>query len=160
MNTGDEFALHEGKNIIGRAKCCDIMLFDRQCSRTHCMVYKIRDYHVIEDLASLNGTLVNGKPVKARRIVREHALLQVGDTVLQLSLQPVGQEVDRAVRIVTEELRFERFDSLLDKLSSAAILRHYRVLHPLNRHLYEAIWGLLRRLFHHHPPPSAPAAGN
>jgi pSer/pThr/pTyr-binding forkhead associated (FHA) protein len=48
---------------IGRSNECDVPLDDTVASRKHCVVRRVGDDFVLEDLKSRNGTLVNGAPV-------------------------------------------------------------------------------------------------
>ena len=125
MNEGDEFPLKEGKNLVGRRKHCDAVLFDRSCSREQCWIHKTRNYHLVEDLDSSNGTFVNGHRLTKRTEMEEDDLLEVGTTVLQLSLKPVGNLADRVARDVTEELTGEEYTKLFKAVASQAVRSHY-----------------------------------
>jgi DNA-binding response OmpR family regulator len=79
---GDEF-------LIGRGADCDLIIPDRQVSRHHAVVRRTVDGFVLEDLASKNGTHVNGTAVT--RPMR----LQDGDVIhvaLAVKLTFVGTE--------------------------------------------------------------------
>jgi serine phosphatase RsbU (regulator of sigma subunit)/pSer/pThr/pTyr-binding forkhead associated (FHA) protein len=52
--------------LIGREAGCDIAVADNQISSRHAIVVNEGGRHSIEDLRSLNGTLVNGKPIAGR----------------------------------------------------------------------------------------------
>lgn len=60
--------------VIGRMDECDIALDDRNVSRRHAEMRRVGDSVVVTDLASTNGTKVNGVAI------REH-LLQSGDEI-------------------------------------------------------------------------------
>lgn len=49
---------------IGRAHHCDIVLNNKQISRTHARIYLDEGAYWLEDLDSINGTWRNGKPVQ------------------------------------------------------------------------------------------------
>jgi pSer/pThr/pTyr-binding forkhead associated (FHA) protein len=52
--------------LIGRDESCDLTLEDPKVSREHAAILKSAGpFHVIRDLGSANGTLVNGQPVRA-----------------------------------------------------------------------------------------------
>lgn len=59
---------------IGRLSDCDVPLSDPQSSREHAEIRPVPGGHLLTDLASTNGTLVNGV------VIREH-LLANGDTI-------------------------------------------------------------------------------
>lgn len=65
--------------VIGRETDCDIIIPSRQVSRFHARITSTEKGMVLEDLASKNGTHVNGN------IVLEPVLLQDGD-VIQIAL--------------------------------------------------------------------------
>lgn len=63
------------KASIGRTEENDIHVSDQSVSRTHTLIQKQEDGSVrIRDLASKNGTLLNGKKI-------DHADLQIGDLI-------------------------------------------------------------------------------
>jgi general secretion pathway protein A len=56
--------LTPGRLSIGRATDNEVQLEARYISRHHCMVETVGDVSTVEDLGSVNGISVNGKPVK------------------------------------------------------------------------------------------------
>lgn len=64
-NTGREYALN-GSVLIGRDLACDIRVGAGQASRRHARILREDGAFFIEDLGSVNGTLVNGKLIQAR----------------------------------------------------------------------------------------------
>jgi len=114
LNQDDEFTLHEGKNIIGRAGDCQVVLFDKKCSRHHCAVIKRGQHYAIEDLASTNGTLLNGKTLK--KIPKSFKLddkIKIGKTVLVLSAKAIGGVLDQTASDAAEDLQQSQFGKLL-----------------------------------------------
>ncbi|HEX8118204.1 MAG TPA: sigma 54-interacting transcriptional regulator, partial [Pyrinomonadaceae bacterium] len=71
---GSAFELGEAALSVGRDSTNDVRLPDSLLSRRHCRVERAGERFVLKDLESLNGTFVNGRPV------REQALLD-GDRV-------------------------------------------------------------------------------
>jgi hypothetical protein len=67
---------------IGR-KDCDLILDDRLISRRHAEIKFIDNNLVIEDLASTNGTKVNGKNVKKKQLV-PNDLISIGPANLRI----------------------------------------------------------------------------
>jgi hypothetical protein len=67
--------------IIGRNPPAEILLNEPAVSRQHCSIHLRRNDWLVEDLASQNGTLVNGAPV-SKEVLRPGDRIQVGDTVL------------------------------------------------------------------------------
>jgi serine/threonine-protein kinase len=63
-DTGKQTRLFKAANLIGRSSECDIVLRSREVSKHHCRILLEANQVVVEDLDSVNGTLVNGSPVK------------------------------------------------------------------------------------------------
>lgn len=70
---GQEFAFtNPSQVILGRSRSCTLRLAaDATVSRQHCLV-EVDEYGAwVQDLGSLNGTLVNGEKVGQRRFIPE-----------------------------------------------------------------------------------------
>lgn len=114
-NRGDEFPVHEGKNIIGRSQNCSVVLFDKKCSHQHFQLYKSGHRYSICDMASRNGTLLNGKFISdSFTNCKVGDLIQAGETMLQLSEKPIGNLVDQTATDVAEELQSKNSTKILD----------------------------------------------
>lgn len=62
--------------VVGRSSVCDLVLLDRRVSRMHARIGQDEHgNHVVFDLASGNGTHVNGSPVRCK-------VLEVGDEIV------------------------------------------------------------------------------
>jgi hypothetical protein len=57
--------------IVGRDYKADVRLQDERVSRRHIKVYSSGEDWYVKDLASLNGTFVDGVPIDVRKIERE-----------------------------------------------------------------------------------------
>lgn len=66
--------LDGGPLTVGRSEDCDVTLPLETVSGRHCRLYKKRCCWFVEDLGSRNGTRVNGRSVRIRR-------LRPGDTL-------------------------------------------------------------------------------
>jgi pSer/pThr/pTyr-binding forkhead associated (FHA) protein len=72
--------------VVGRHSGCDLRLDDPLVSRWHCAL-EWRDGRVwVEDLQSLNGTLLNGESLDGPRPVEDFDLLQVGSCLFLVRL--------------------------------------------------------------------------
>ncbi len=71
-NAGARFLLDRDRVVVGRHPDCDIFLHDVTVSRRHSEIRRTARGFELEDLASLNGSYVNGQRVDAQ-------LLQTGD---------------------------------------------------------------------------------
>lgn len=67
-NQGKTYQLNQDEIIIGRDINCLIRIMDTRVSRNHCKIVKTRKEFVLIDLNSKNGTLVNGKQIKSKRL--------------------------------------------------------------------------------------------
>jgi pSer/pThr/pTyr-binding forkhead associated (FHA) protein len=83
---GMTYDLGEDEVVIGRNPTTDITLLDEGISREHAMVLFDEDApgFVIEDLASTNGTKVNGKRVRSAPL-SEGDEIQIGQTLFRFS---------------------------------------------------------------------------
>jgi response regulator RpfG family c-di-GMP phosphodiesterase len=63
------FQLGDGqKLVLGRGEDADIQILDSGLSRQHCCIEKRGDDYFVTDLASTNGTWVNGEQVERRQL--------------------------------------------------------------------------------------------
>ena len=90
MNGGFEgmaYDLNEEEVIVGRNPTTNITLLDEGISREHALVLFDEDVpgYVIEDLASTNGTKLNGKRVRSA-LLAEGDQIQIGQTVFRFFL--------------------------------------------------------------------------
>ena len=79
---GRRVRLGEDTTTLGRNADCTVTLADPRASRRHAEIRPSADGFLVVDLGSMNGTLVNGTPV------REHVLhdgdeISVGATVMR-----------------------------------------------------------------------------
>ena len=68
---------------IGRSAPADIVLSDRQVSRTHCKVELDGDGLRITDLSSTNGTFIDGQRIDRPAVLAVGATLRVGEVSLR-----------------------------------------------------------------------------
>ena len=74
-----------GTYTIGR-RDCDIILDDEKVSRKHASVVIIREaQYAVQDLASRNGTFVNGVRL-TRRNLQHNDLIRIGNTTLRFTV--------------------------------------------------------------------------
>jgi len=69
------------KHIIGRADDADLVLSNRQVSRHHALVHYDKKNYVIDDLNSINGTIINGKKI-SKHILRPGDEISIGDFLI------------------------------------------------------------------------------
>jgi pSer/pThr/pTyr-binding forkhead associated (FHA) protein len=77
-----KFELTSGEMLVGRHPSCDLRLNIETVSRRHARIVCEEDGFYVEDLDSLNGTLVNGEAIHGRRRLADGDLIEVQHTVL------------------------------------------------------------------------------
>ena len=80
-NAGQVFTLNELFQTIGRAAGCDIHIPDQTLSRQHARIRVTANGCVVEDLASTNGTYVNGQRITGPTLLRSGDTLQLGELI-------------------------------------------------------------------------------
>lgn len=75
---------------IGRASTADLQIVDGSVSRIHAEVRVSASSAIVSDLASANGTFVNGQPIHHPTALNEGAVLQVGDVPLLFTATPAS----------------------------------------------------------------------
>ena len=76
----------KGEFIFGRGPECDLRPNSDLVSRQHCLLQITDEFALIRDLASRNGTLVNGELVLGERQLLHGDTLQLGPLVLEVLL--------------------------------------------------------------------------
>lgn len=79
-----DFELSVGQFVIGRASDCQLSLDDPLTSRRHAQLIVSEDEVWLEDLASRNGVLVNGRLIKERQPLEHGDQVQIGNQRLTL----------------------------------------------------------------------------
>ncbi len=83
-NKGQRFRLDRRSTVIGRSHDADLPLDDEAASQRHCQIeIHSKDKITIKDLASTNGTRVNGILVSAVKI-RNEDQIEIGNTKMTL----------------------------------------------------------------------------
>lgn len=85
--------------VIGRADEADLVLTDTGVSKLHTRISLVQGVYVVEDLASANGTLVNGEPVRGQRPLQTGDSLALGTALLSFIELPasVGASDERRI---------------------------------------------------------------
>jgi len=86
VGPGGPFALGLGTFSIGRAPGSNIRLDDQQASRAHARITITDASAIVEDLQTVNGTLVNGQEVKASHPLRHGDTVQFGSSLFKVEL--------------------------------------------------------------------------
>lgn len=80
-DVGRMYKLRDGPTVIGRSHKVDIRLDDDSISRRHSMIVMKGSSAKIEDLASSNGTLVNGREVSVATL-QDGDKIRIGETAI------------------------------------------------------------------------------
>jgi Protein of unknown function (DUF3662)/Inner membrane component of T3SS, cytoplasmic domain len=78
---GRRYPLGESPVVLGRASDCEVVLADPRASRRHSQIQPVGHGFVISDLESMNGTVVNGTPIREHPLADGDAI-RLGSTVL------------------------------------------------------------------------------
>jgi two-component system, cell cycle response regulator len=103
---GQVFRLREGRQIVGRRPECDIRLRERAVSGVHAEIIRMREDVTINDLASTNGTVVNGLRIRNPVALAQGNLLKLGNCVFKFvdSLLEVEFTETLHARGITDQL--------------------------------------------------------
>jgi sulfite reductase alpha subunit-like flavoprotein len=89
-HAGKSFPVSKEAVTIGRVDGADVILQDPEVSRQHARIsWKVLTF-VIEDLASSNGTFVNGERISAPHMLQPGDSIQVGHTTLRFKVETAG----------------------------------------------------------------------
>ncbi|MDX2043636.1 MAG: sigma 54-interacting transcriptional regulator [Acidobacteriota bacterium] len=116
---GKIFDLTDDEVLFGRESSSRISLADLAASRRHCKIQRDADGFVLTDLDSFNGTVVNGLPIKERRLEHgdritvgsSHFLFQLHDQELFAKEESSGQvQVDESRSFSQDTIRIGQED--------------------------------------------------
>lgn len=93
-----EVVLHQGGSIkripinkdtmiIGRKSDCDIVIDEPYISGRHAKIEWRSNHFFLTDIASTNGTLLNGKPISSETWISETDSVQLGEVTLRIAEQ-------------------------------------------------------------------------
>jgi diguanylate cyclase (GGDEF)-like protein len=80
---GEVFRIRYGRQLIGRRPECDIRLRERAVSGIHAEVVRSAAGVVIRDLASTNGTIVNGTRLQDSAALMTGSFVRVGNCIFK-----------------------------------------------------------------------------
>jgi Nif-specific regulatory protein len=124
-SAGAAYELVADETLIGRDTSCHVCVADLSASRRHCAVRREGGEFRLVDLASHNGTLVNGAPVR-ERLLKEGDRLQVGASVLLFAYSGGAAAAEsndvqfhETEPVTTSTLRLRRDDAVYLRLEEA-----------------------------------------
>ena len=78
QHKGEDFRLRVGKNVIGTAADCDVVLSDKKLSRKHATIRYEGGEFQIADLDSSNGCFVNDEKIQKHDLI-DNDIIKLGD---------------------------------------------------------------------------------
>ncbi len=90
QHKGEDFRLRVGKNVIGTAADCDIVLSDKKLSRKHATIRYEGGEFQIADLDSSNGTFVNDEKVQKHDLI-DNDIIKLGDIEFEFKCRAMRQ---------------------------------------------------------------------
>jgi diguanylate cyclase (GGDEF)-like protein len=103
---GQVFRLRQGRQVIGRRPECDIRMRERAVSGLHAEIIRNDAGVTIRDLASTNGTIVNGRRIKDSLPLVQGNLVRIGTCVFKYVDSLLDVEFTEALhrKGITDEL--------------------------------------------------------
>jgi FHA domain/Domain of unknown function (DUF4388) len=83
---GSIYPLMDDEYTVGRESTNTIVVKDASVSAKHAVITRTPDGWAILDLASRNGTFVNGEPVKDRRLLADNDIVRLGKVILTFNI--------------------------------------------------------------------------
>jgi hypothetical protein len=82
--SGVDFRLYEGRNVIGRDSDCQIVIPDMSVTGRHAILLFRNGKYSITDQQSSNGTYVNDEDIELEpRYIQDGDIIRIGDTILK-----------------------------------------------------------------------------
>src|SRR5690348_758494 len=126
---GEVFPLSAGRQTLGRAATNRIVLKDEMCSREHAEVYHADGQWHLRDLGSLNGSRVNGLPVREEYTLTPLDEVNVGRTTM-VFVEDLGQLPNlppnangRGEESLEIKKRLGRTERFLEAATTATVVR-------------------------------------
>jgi len=83
------------KTIVGRQRGCDLRIPSNEVSRRHCLLSTQAGYLTVQDLASANGTYLNGKRIQSREAARPGDRIEIGPLTFVVEYQLTQEAINR-----------------------------------------------------------------
>jgi diguanylate cyclase (GGDEF)-like protein len=96
---GQVFRLPPGRQVVGRRPECDIRLRERAVSGIHAEVIREGETITVTDLASTNGTYVNGTRIEKPAPLKPGTLLKIGNCVFKYMDSRLEVEFTEALHV-------------------------------------------------------------
>jgi DNA-binding winged helix-turn-helix (wHTH) protein len=83
-----QIALHEGENLIGRARDAEVWIDATGVSRRHARIRLEHGDATVEDLGSKNGTYLHGKRIAAPTLLTDGDQIRIGSVLMTFRIPP------------------------------------------------------------------------
>jgi hypothetical protein len=93
QHKGEDFRLRIGKNVIGTAADCDVVLSDKKLSRKHATIRYEGGEFQIADLDSSNGTFVNDEKIQKHDLI-DNDIIKLGDIEFEFKCRAMRERRD------------------------------------------------------------------
>src|SRR4051794_19691198 len=97
------FVLDEPECTLGRGSLCDVVVPFGWVSRAHARVTQVGGRLQIEDLASVNGTFVNGVRLDGTHVLSNHDVIGLGEAGPHLTYVDPDMTLNRSERLQYDE---------------------------------------------------------
>ncbi|HOX05101.1 MAG TPA: protein kinase [Planctomycetota bacterium] len=94
QNAGTEILLDGEKFTLGRRKACEIPVGDVKASRNHAQIFRQGNRFYVRDLASRNGTFLNGERLAGDSELSFGDKISIGDTIMEFAEESAGKPID------------------------------------------------------------------
>jgi pSer/pThr/pTyr-binding forkhead associated (FHA) protein len=119
-----------GTVVVGRSRSCELRLSDADTSRRHAKIVCAGGQAVLHDLASTNGTRVNGE-LREQHVLRHGDRIQIGTNSIafcrvESEITGAGKEGDLSdakTHLLEEPVRVEAFQGDLSQIPPFAIVQ-------------------------------------
>ncbi|MBP0027837.1 adenylate/guanylate cyclase domain-containing protein [Roseofilum sp. Guam] len=102
-NTEGTVLVEDNPFVLGRSPDCSLCLPFFGVSRHHSQIIARGNGWLIEDMGSLNGTLLNGLPATSAQWIHHGDVVQIGVvSLVVLILQPSGEEISKGPELSTD----------------------------------------------------------
>jgi hypothetical protein len=91
QHKGEDFRLRVGKNVIGTAADCDIVLTDKKISRKHSTIRFEGGEYQIADLDSSNGCFVNDEKIQKHDLI-DNDIIKLGDIEFEFKCRAMREK--------------------------------------------------------------------
>ncbi len=89
------YRMRTAEMVVGRKGGCGLRIPSAQVSRQHCRLRRAQGFVVLEDLGSINGTVLNGQRVQGTQALRPGDRLQIGPVMFVVEYELTADALDR-----------------------------------------------------------------